>query len=337
MMKKTVLTLRGMTLLVLAAMLLMVTGSCYEPHKRTHAAIQYSERTMDSLSFFSTHHYTNNYNFIVRGDSLVLLRQMPEEYLSGMQTDSFSVYKGAHLVVADIRIVKADSIDSVWVQLANDTSAFGWTRESRMLPRVMPDDSISQFISSFSDTHVIIFLVVIAIIAALYLFRIILRRRAHIVHFNDIDSFYPTLLCLIVATSATFYATIQTFAPQMWVHFYYHPTLNPFNVPFVLGLFLVSVWSMLIVALAAFDDIRHQLPAGEALLYMGGLAAVCAIDYIVFSITTLYYIGYALLVVYFVFALRQYFRHNRAYYICGNCGAKLHKKGRCPHCGALNE
>jgi hypothetical protein len=33
--------------------------------------------------------------------------------------------------------------------------------------------------------------------------------------------------------------------------------------------------------------------------------AVCAVLYVIFSITTLYYIGYPLLIVYFVFALRR--------------------------------
>ena len=93
---------------------------------------------------------------------------------------------------------------------------------------------------------------------------------------------------------------------------------------------------MLIVAIAAFDDVRHKLPAGEAIIYLGSLASVCAVDYIVFSITTLYYIGYPLLVAYIWFALYRH-SHNRSRYICGNCGHVLHRKGRCPYCGAWNE
>ena len=328
---------QGLLVALVTLVLTQLLSSCYVSHYRTHAAFQYSERQIDSLSFFSSHHYTNNYNFIVKADSLTLLRQMPEEYLEGMQTDSFTVRKGDHLVVADIRMVPTDKVDSVWVQLANDNSEFGWTRETRMLPCVMPDDPISQFISAFSDTHVIIFLVIIVIIAASYLFWSIRKNKAHLVHVNDIESFYPTLLCLIVASSATFYASLQTFAPQMWVHFYYHPTLNPFSVPFALSIFLVSVWAMLIVGLAALDDVRQQLPFDEALLYLGGLAAVCAVDYIVFSVTSLYFVGYVLLAAYIFTALWQYFHKGRARYTCGNCGAKLRRKGRCPYCGALNE
>lgn len=320
-----------------AAMLCFLLGSCYQPHHRGHAAYKYSERQIDSLSFFSTHHYTNNYNFVVKADSLSLLRQVPEEFIEGLPTDSFNVHKGDHLVVADIRIVSNDPVDSVWVQLANDSSQFGWARETRLLPRVMPDDPISQFISEFSNDHVLIFLCVIALFAAGYAFWSIKRHKAHIVHFHDIDSFYPTLLCLIVAFAALLYASLQMYVPQMWQHFYYHPTLNPFSVPKVLTVFLCLVWSMPVVTIAAIDDIRRQLSFGEGVLYVGGLAAMCAVDYIVFSITTLHYVGYVLFVAYVVFAVRSYSRVDHGRYICGNCGTHLDHKGVCPKCGAINE
>lgn len=281
----------------------LVVSSCYHNKQKTHDAYPLSEKQIDSLSFFSAHHYTNNYNFVVRVDSFHLLRQLPEEKITGMPTDSFVVRKHDHLVVADIRILKTDEVDSVWVQLANDSSAFGWTHESFLLPRVYPDDPISQFISVFSDIHLIIFLIIICLMGSAYLMRQLLKRNAPIVHWHDIHSFYPTLLCIIVASSATFYASMQMFVPEMWRHFYYHPTLNPFSVPLPLGVFLTSVWSIVIVFLAALDDIRSELSAASAILYTGGLMAVCAVNYIVFSITTLYYVGYGLLAAYVVFAL----------------------------------
>lgn len=321
----------------LCSIVLLLFSACYhQAPKTSDALVQYSERQRDSLSFSSTHHYTNNFNFVVKADSLILLEQQPEELLNNMKTDTVVVHRHDHLVVADIRVLPNDFIDSVWVQVARDQSTFGWIHESKLLPGVVPDDPISQFISAFSDIHLLIFLIIICIIGFAYMMRKMLRMNAHIVHFRDIDSFYPTFLVLIVATSATFYASIQTFAPEVWRHFYFHPTLNPFSVPLLLSIFLISVWSMLIVGLAALDDVRHQLPLGEALMYLCGLAAVCAVDYIVFSITSLYYIGYILLAAYFYFALRQYFLRNRAYFICGNCGAKMRHKGKCPHCGALN-
>ena len=282
-------------------------------------------------------HYSVNYNFVVKADSIDLLRQQPEELASDLMTDSFMVAKGSHLVVADFRMMPNDTIDSVWVQVATQNSEFGWTREAELLPAVVPDDPISQFISTFSDQHVLYSLIVVILIAVLYLLFKVNRHNAHIVHFNDIDSFYPTLLCLTVAFSATLYASLQMYAPQMWQHFYYHPTLNPFSVPVPLMIFLCSVWAMPVIVLACVDDVRRQLSWGEGVLYLGGLAAMCAIDYIVFSITTLHYVGYLLLVAYVVFAIDRYLHVPHARYVCGNCGARLDHKGKCPYCGAINE
>ena len=94
---------------------------------------------------------------------------------------------------------------------------------------------------------------------------------------------------------------------------------------------------MIVVGIATVEEIARQLSLADTLLYLCGLAAVCAIDYVVFSISTLYYVGYPLFVVYVVFALRQYLRNTRCRYLCGNCGAKMMEKGICPHCGAFNE
>ena len=326
--------------IVVFLMALLLAG-CYSHGPRHSGAFPYratfSQRQLDSLSFASTHHYSQGYNFVVRGDSIELIKQQPEELLSHLPTDSFAIRKHEHVVVADIRKLPNDTVDSIWVQLATADYRFGWVRESKMIKKVVPDDPISQFISTFSDVHLLIFLIVIVLFSLFYLVRKISSRNAHIVHFNDIRSFYPTLLCLLVACSAALYALIQMYAPEVWQHFYYHPTLNPFSQPPIMEVFLVSVWLMLIVGLAAVDDARHQLPAGEALLYTAGLAAVCAFDYIVFSLTTLYYIGVPLFIVYLWYALRQYYRHSRYIYICGNCGALLRRKGRCPQCGMMNE
>ena len=326
--------------IVVFLMALLLAG-CYSHGPRHSGAFPYratfSQRQLDSLSFASTHHYSQGYNFVVRGDSIELIKQQPEELLSHLPTDSFAIRKHEHVVVADIRKLPNDTVDSIWVQLATADYRFGWVRESKMIKKVVPDDPISQFISTFSDVHLLIFLIVIVLFSLFYLVRKISSRNAHIVHFNDIRSFYPTLLCLLVACSAALYALIQMYAPEVWQHFYYHPTLNPFSQPPIMEVFLVSVWLMLIVGLAAVDDARNQLPAGEALLYTAGLAAVCAFDYIVFSLTTLYYIGVPLFFVYLWYALRQYYRHSRYIYICGNCGALLRRKGRCPQCGMMNE
>ena len=221
------------------------------------------------------------------------------------QKDSITLRKHERLVVADITTVPTDTIDSVWVKVARDQLTFGWIHESELLSKVSPDDPISQFIDFFSDAHLLIFLALCVVILAAYGVRHLLRRGAKIVHFNDIPSFYPTALCLLVASSAVLYSSIQLFGAETWRHFYYHPSLNPFALPFWLGLFVSSVWSIVIVAIATVDDVTRYLPLGGAILYLGGLAAICAVCYVVFSITTLYYIGYPLLIAYFYFAIRR--------------------------------
>ena len=291
----------------------------------------------DSLAFRVKHHYSQGFNFIVTSDSLMLLRQQPEEAVNEMKTDSFAVNKGKEVVVADIRILPNDKQDSVWVQIATEDYAFGWIHESRLLKQVDPADPISQFISTFSNVHLLIFLIVFSIMGVGYLARKILKKNAHIVHFNDISSFYPTLLAVIVALSAAFYASIQLFAPETWREFYFHPSLNPFSQPLLLNIFLVLVWAMLIIGIATIDDVRRLLKSGETLLYLSGLGAVCAVNYIVFSVLTLYYIGYPLLIAYIYYAFRVYLRKSSETYYCGNCGVRLHRKGRCPQCGAVNE
>lgn len=344
--------------LVLCA-LISILSSCYNDKSKVHDAFASDAtvietdsaawaRRQDSLTFTSQHHYTNNYNFIVSEDSLVLFTQQPEEIVSREESaftewtvvqqpsDSIIVYHGERLVVANIRILPQDTVDSVWVQLARDQQTFGWIRETKLLPAVVPDDPISQFISVFSDTHLLWMLIIVGTMAVVYTLRVVNRKRAKIVHFNDIPSFYPTALVLIVSSAAAMYASIQMFEPEMWRHFYYHPTLNPFAVPPLLGMFLALVWMLPIIGVATVDDVRRHLPFEEAVLYLCGLAAVCMVDYIVFTLSTLYYIGYPVLAAYFFFAIRTFNGHRRLVYYCGKCGKAIHRKGKCPHCGAIN-
>lgn len=306
------------SLLFAGYVLISLLTSCYNRGPITPDAWDLTEQQLDSISFYTTHHYTQNYNFVVTGDSLVIVAQqledmsVPDVVSSEIETagiefrkDSITLRKNEHIVVADIKTVPADTIDSIWVKVARDQLTFGWIHENELLAKVSPDDPISQFIDFFSDTHLLIFLAICVIVVAAYGVRRLMKRGARIVHFNDIPSFYPTALCLLVATSAVIYSSIQLFGPESWRHFYYHPSLNPFALPLHLGLFVSSVWALVIVAIATVDDVTKKLPLGSAILYLSGLAAVCAVCYVVFSITTLYYIGYPLLIAYYVFAIKR--------------------------------
>ena len=308
-------SLRLLLPLVLLLMSAMSLTSCYK----------------QETGFTATHHYNQNYNFVVKADSMVLYEN-PDTAIY----DSIIVYRGDQLVVAEIKTISNDTIDSVWVKLARDQMSQGWTRECDLLNGVAPDDPISQFIDLFSNNHLLLFLALVVIVTASYGLRKLYRRDAYIVHFHDISSVLPTMLAILVATSATVYATIQNFAPENWRHFYFHPTLNPFAVMPVIGLFVSLVWALIITGIAVVEDVMRRLPFGSAVLYLLGLAAICAVDYVVFSIFTLYYIGYVLLAAYIWFAVSR-LRLVLARYVCGNCGKRIPGLGKCPHCGAVNE
>ena len=64
--------------------------------------------------------------------------------------------------------------------------------------------------------------------------------------------------------------------------------------------------SLLILAIASLDEALRYLRVEEAIAYLLNLGAVCALCYIVFSISTLYYIGYPLLVLYIWWALKKF-------------------------------
>ena len=291
---------------------------CYNRGPITPDAWDLTAQQLDSISFYTTHHYTQNYNFVVTGDSLVVVAQQPEDMSvpdvvsielesigEEMKKDSITIRRHEHVVVADIKTVPSDSIDSVWVKVARDQLTFGWIHENELLSKVSPDDPISQFIDAFSKTHLLVFMAFCILTGAAYGLRRLMRKGCKIVHFDDIPSFYPTALCLLIASAAVLYSSIQLFAPETWRHFYYHPSLNPFALPFWLGVFISSVWAIIILGLATIDDVYHSLPLADAILYLIGLGAICAVVYVVFSITTLSYIGYPLLIAYFYFAIKR--------------------------------
>ena len=105
------------------------------------------------------------------------------------------------------------------------------------------------------------------------------------VYFNDIDSLYPLLLCLLMAFCATIYESIQVFAPETWQHFYFNPTLSPFKVPLVLSAFLMGIWVFIVVLLAVLDDLFRQLSPAAAVFYLLGLASCCIFCYFFFILT----------------------------------------------------
>lgn len=310
-------------------LLLLLLAACQYPRPDLSDE-QMSALTKDSLTYLYERHYTYNTNLEVRADS-VCLECLPVK-------DSYVVLpRGARVVVAEFAVHPADSVDSVWVKLAHSQEAQGWVREKELLRSFVPTDSISQFVYLFSDTHASYFVAIFALFVAVYLFRAFRRKQLQMVYFNDIESIYPLFLCLLMAFSATLYETMQVFMPETWQHFYFNPTFSPLKVPFILSVFLLSIWLFIVVVLAVLDDLFRQLTPAAAVFYLLGLISCCIFCYFFFILTTQIYIGYFFLVCFFWIFLKKVDASRGYNYRCGRCGGKMKEVGVCPRCGAVNE
>lgn len=281
--------------------------------------------------------YAVNDNFYLTSDSMWLqsqepLHNMPIDTLS----DSILLYYNDPLVVAQIVVIPEDSIDSVWVKVARDQFAQGWIHQSDFLASVVPDDPISEFIYLFSQRHLWFFMGLV--FAVLIVFVVLQIRHYHynIIFVRDISSFYPTMLTVSLSSSALLYASIQRLVPETWVMYYYHPTLNPFDLPLILGLFIASIWLLVVLVIATLDEVFTLLPIPEAILYLFSLLGVCVVCYMVFSLPVLGWLGYILYIIVSVALIWRYIKCFRARCLCGKCGAKMHGKGRCTRCKTMN-
>lgn len=277
-------------------------------------------------------------NFVLSADSLHLQSSQPLHNLPiDTACEQLSIYYNDQLVVAETLVILEDSIDSVWVKLARDQFTMGWVHQHDFVESVVPDDPISQFIYLFSIRHLGLFGILFAISLAALLYQVYSRKKPHVFFLRDILSPYPTYLLITLAASALLYAGIQHYVPETWVLYYYHPTLNPFGLPLILSLFLSSVWILLILVITTIDEVRRQLPVGEALLYLLSLLGCCILCYLLFTFASLSPgASYFLFALFVIVLLLRYFRHSRARFLCGSCGKRLKSLGKCPHCGADN-
>lgn len=272
--------------------------------------------------------YALNSNFRVTADTL-WLHQLP-------LLDSIPVKEGDELVVAEITARKEMEGDSVWVKVARDQETIGWVPERQLLSRIVPVDPISRCIHLFSNSHALPFFLVLAVFFLCFVYRALRRKQIKLIWLNDIDSVFPITLSWLMAAAATLYNSMQHFVPETWERYYYDPSLNPFDLPFVLGLFVLSVFLILLLGVALLDDLFHQTTMEVAFFYLLGLASCCIFLYIFFTYLWVY-LAYLAFIAYSVWCVRRLRKANSYPYACGACGAKMRSKGICPHCGALNE
>ena len=327
--KETLFSVSSVSSVVSLLLCLFFLSSCHYARPNLSSE-EMPQKTKDSLNYLYERHYTWNTNLELTADS-ILLECLP------IKDTYINLYRGDRVVVAEFAVHPADSVDSVWVKLAHTQDEQGLIREVELKRSFVPTDSISQAIHLFSDTHASYFVVIFALFVGVYLLRAFRRKQLQMVYFNDIDSVYPLFLCLLMAFSATVYESMQVFVPDTWEHFYFNPTLSPFKVPFILSVFLLSIWLFVIVSLAVLDDLFRQLTPAAAIFYLLGLMSCCIFCYFFFILMAHIYIGYLFLILFILVFVKKVYWNSRYKYCCGHCGEKLKEKGVCPHCGAINE
>lgn len=306
--------------------LLLCVTAC---HYRTSLSSVEKESSKDSVAAVVRERpYALNSNFRVTTDTL-WLHQLP-------LLDSIPVREGDELVVAEITARKEMEGDSVWVKVARDQETIGWVPEHQLLSHIVPVDPISRCIHLFSNSHALPFFLVLAVFFLCFVYRALRRKQIKLIWLNDIDSVFPITLSWLMAAAATLYNSIQHFVPETWERYYYDPSLNPFDLPFVLGLFVLCVFLIVLLGVALLDDLFHQTTMEVAFFYLLGLASCCIFLYIFFTYLWIY-LAYLAFIAYSVWCVRRLRKANSYPYACGACGAKMRSKGICPHCGALNE
>lgn len=305
------------------------TDSLITAIEESDTLYELTRQQADSLEFRLLHHYTNNFNFVVKTDSLVLL---PGE---DGATDTCVVRKHDVIAVADIRA--DEESDTVWVKVARDQFTMGWTREDVLLKSTVPDDLISQMIDTLTGSRSAWMSAIVMMGLACYLFRRGTKHTLQIFRFDEMDSFYPVFLLILVSVTACLYASIQNFTPEFWQEYYFHPTLNPLILPPVMAILVSLVWLTLIVFIAMIIEVYNHFYVVQGMYYIFELLGVSMISYLIISWTTAVYVGYPLVVFYVILLLWIYFRRIRCWYVCGYCGQRMRQKGECPHCGRVNE
>lgn len=305
--------------------LLSILTACHYPTRFSPS----SKNTIDSLQVLHEHPYALNSNFKVTADTLWLYR-LPF-------TDSIFVGEGDELVVAEFSVYPKDSIDSVWVKVARDQETIGWLREKQLLENIVPVDPISQCIRFFTNSRMTVFTGALVIFLLGVIHYIARKKHIRQIWMNGIDSFFPVTLSWLFAASAVIYNSIQHFTPEIWERYYYSPSLNPFDLPPMLGLFILCAWLIVLLGMALLDDFFHQATTIEAgVFYLMELTSCCIMLYTLLACLWIY-AAYVCFAAYSVWCILRLRKANRYPYACGACGAKMRSKGICPHCGAFNE
>lgn len=258
----------------------------------------------DSLIFRLTHHYTDNFNFLVKADTLILL---PRE--GDLIQDTCRIVRGDLIAVAEIRSIPGDSIDSIWVKVAHDQMTMGWIPEHELLQGAIPNDDISQLLNAMTNSRAFWMSALLLFGICAYLLHQGESRQLYLLKFNEMKSIYPFLFLALVAIMASVYATVQNFTPEYWQEYYYHPVLTPCGLPFIMSMLVCLVWLVIVVFIAVLDEVYHHFYFIPGMAYIFELLGLAMFVYLAISWTTLWYFGYLLLPLFIamlVWAFKKY-------------------------------
>lgn len=328
-------------------LLLLLLSACHYQWNEDRW-IEPANNGIDSVAFREAHHYWRGDNFVAT-DSFYISTTLPTtDIVYDSANSNKTIQEGDVIVIDNIQPDTTTQPNSYWIRIAtaspDEHGAFtnsplcGWVKEHTLLEHTVPDRPLSRLIYHFSDRHFKIIMYIILITFLIYIIHKSCKKKIRLVHFNDINSFYPTFLCLIVAGLALLYQSIQTYVPETWIEYYFHPTINPLspNIPTIMQLFLGGVWLIIFIGIATADEIRHQLNFTDGVCYLIGTCSFCGLLYIFFTAVIPPIISYFILPAYWIWAIIHFKRNQRPQYFCGNCGTTIDKLGKCPHCGAIN-
>ncbi len=197
-------------------------------YMQTDTLLELTTEQADSLFFRFSHHYTVNYNFIVKADSFPLVSHGTDII------DTSYVYKGDRIAVANI---SQENADTAWIKVFRDQPTMGWVTEKELLKSTVPDDDISRLIDYLIHHQALL----IAILCAIAIIALA---------FWKISRTYSVGLILVECAIVVLFVYIQNDSPEYLWEYYFHPTFNPFILPVPMMALLSLVWLMIIILTA---------------------------------------------------------------------------------------
>ncbi len=292
--------------------------SCHYYRPNQDYLLPAKEGMVDSISFNANYHYWKGFKF--QTVDTLFLKLKDANSLSTFVVNVDTILPGTSVVVADIVVqppLPVDEIsdstqktpsDSLWISVVQSAEHHGWLSEKSLRERAIPDDPISIFIYRFSGWRTAAAIIFVIIVAVSYF---AIRRKDHAKVVRNIvealTSPYAVMMTCAAGILGMVYGFLESNAPDAWQHFFYHPTINPFaeGIPFVLRLFVAMIWINLVLAVAAFDDVRCRMYLSKAIPQILIVYATSLIVYVVVAFTSNLYVGPAVLAVYAFWAIRN--------------------------------